>query len=122
LPLKFLWFINESDVGHIPINAPYVSSTRMVTEEDKLNALRLAQTAQSNEGFVVVMKPTHVYRKFYMVQISSFVIMCLNFLLFHLNVPVFFLSRGNCKLFPVSGLIGSFEVRSYYTYDATSFS
>ncbi|KAI5598265.1 hypothetical protein BDE02_02G119800 [Populus trichocarpa] len=57
----------KPDVEHIPINAPYVSSRRMVTEEDKLNALRLAQTAQSNEGFVVVMKPTHVYRKFYMV-------------------------------------------------------
>ncbi|XP_011017261.1 PREDICTED: B3 domain-containing protein REM16-like [Populus euphratica] len=57
----------KPDVEHIAINAPYVSSRRMVTEEDKLNALRLAQAAQSNEGFVVVMKPTHVYRKFYMV-------------------------------------------------------
>ncbi|CAK7347628.1 unnamed protein product [Dovyalis caffra] len=57
----------KPDVQHIPISAPYESSRRMVAEEDKLRALRLAQTAQTNEGFVVVMKPTHVYRKFYMV-------------------------------------------------------
>lgn len=61
----------KPDVQHIPIGTTYVSSRRMVTEQDKLNALRLAQTAQTNEGFVVVMKPTHVYRKFYMVIPSA---------------------------------------------------
>ena len=89
-PHKLLWFVNESDVQHIPIGMPNVSSGRMVTEEDKLNALQLAQTAQTNEGFVVVMKPTHVYRKFYMVQISFSVTACSKFSLFFSPDPVSF--------------------------------
>uniref|UniRef100_A0A6N2N9U6 TF-B3 domain-containing protein n=1 Tax=Salix viminalis TaxID=40686 RepID=A0A6N2N9U6_SALVM len=52
----------KPDVRHvpIPIGMPDVSIGRIVTEEDKLNALRFAQTAQTNDGFVVIMKPTHV--------------------------------------------------------------
>ncbi|XP_034895142.1 B3 domain-containing protein REM16 isoform X1 [Populus alba] len=80
----------KPDVQHLPVGTAYGSSRRMVTEQDKLNALRLAQTVQTNEGFVVVMKPTHVYRKFYMVQVSFSVIACSNFSLFYLPVPVSF--------------------------------
>eukprot|EP00257_Ricinus_communis_P016558 XP_015574761.1 B3 domain-containing protein REM16 [Ricinus communis] len=51
------------DVIH---NVPYLSSRRLITEEEKQNALQLAQAALTSEGFMVVMKPTHVNRRFYM--------------------------------------------------------
>ncbi|KAJ6344620.1 hypothetical protein OIU76_006191 [Salix suchowensis] len=41
----------KPDVRHVPIGMPDASIGRIVTEEDKLNALRFAQTAQTNDGF-----------------------------------------------------------------------
>lgn len=60
----------KPDIEHISPsivhNVPYISSRRLITEEQKQNALQLAQAALTREGFMVVMKPTHVYRRFYM--------------------------------------------------------
>ncbi|GAV79745.1 B3 domain-containing protein [Cephalotus follicularis] len=45
----------------------YASNRRPVTEGERLNAIRLAQAATTDDGFLTVMKPTYVYKKFYMV-------------------------------------------------------
>ncbi|KAM7266747.1 hypothetical protein ACFE04_004644 [Oxalis oulophora] len=44
----------------------YASNRRPVTETERVNTLHLAQAAVPDKGFLIVMKPTHVYRKFYM--------------------------------------------------------
>ncbi|KAE8679890.1 AP2/B3-like transcriptional factor family protein, putative isoform 2 [Hibiscus syriacus] len=41
---------------------------RVATQAEKMNVLLKAQEALTDEGFMVVMKPTHVDRKFYMVN------------------------------------------------------
>ncbi|CAL1396193.1 unnamed protein product [Linum trigynum] len=51
------------DVVH---DVPYISLRKMVTEAEKRKALQSAQDAVTADGFYVVMKPTHVYRKFFM--------------------------------------------------------
>ncbi|KAJ9166162.1 hypothetical protein P3X46_020948 [Hevea brasiliensis] len=47
-------------------SVPYLSSRRLITEEEKQNVCQLAQAVLTRDGFMVVMKPTHVYRRFYM--------------------------------------------------------
>ncbi|KAJ4824032.1 hypothetical protein Tsubulata_007428 [Turnera subulata] len=47
-------------------SVPNTSCQRMVTERQKHNAMRLAQEALTNEGFLMIMRPTHVSRKFFM--------------------------------------------------------
>lgn len=42
---------------------------RPVTEDQKRNALLLAQAALTDDSFLVIMRPTHVYRKFYVVNV-----------------------------------------------------
>ncbi|KAF5747081.1 transcriptional factor B3 family protein [Tripterygium wilfordii] len=49
----------------------YESNRRPITGEEKKNALRLAEAALTREGFMVAMKPTHVYKKYFM-TIPSF--------------------------------------------------
>ncbi|KAI8549793.1 hypothetical protein RHMOL_Rhmol06G0053000 [Rhododendron molle] len=44
----------------------YVSNRRPVTEEEKENALKMAVAASTPDSFIVVMRATHVYRKFFM--------------------------------------------------------
>ncbi|GMJ02643.1 hypothetical protein like AT4G33280 [Hibiscus trionum] len=44
----------------------HATGKRVPTRAEKMNVLLKAQEALSNEGFMVVMKPTHVDRKFYM--------------------------------------------------------
>ncbi|KAF5739422.1 transcriptional factor B3 family protein [Tripterygium wilfordii] len=44
----------------------YESNRRPVTEEEKKNALWLAEAALTSEGFMVAMKPTHVYKRYFM--------------------------------------------------------
>ncbi|KAK9271206.1 hypothetical protein L1049_026796 [Liquidambar formosana] len=44
----------------------YRSNRRPITEEEKEMALQMAQAALTSESFIVVMRPTHVYRRFYM--------------------------------------------------------
>ncbi|XP_071923713.1 B3 domain-containing protein REM16-like isoform X1 [Coffea arabica] len=46
------------------------SHRRQVTEEDKDEALKMACASASENSFIVVMRPTHVYRGFYL-QIPS---------------------------------------------------
>ncbi|WCJ35343.1 hypothetical protein M5689_016606 [Euphorbia peplus] len=52
-------------------DVPYISSRRYVTEEEKRNIVQLAQEVVTSNGFVVIMRPTHVSRKFYMSIPSS---------------------------------------------------
>lgn len=46
----------------------YVSNRRAITEDDKINALKLAEAASSDGSFKVVMRPSHVYRRFFLVK------------------------------------------------------
>ncbi|KAF7829723.1 B3 domain-containing protein [Senna tora] len=43
----------------------YTSNRRPVTEEEKNITLQLAQEACTSDGFFIVMRPTHVYKRFY---------------------------------------------------------
>ncbi|XP_021896518.1 B3 domain-containing protein REM16-like isoform X1 [Carica papaya] len=52
----------------------FLSKRRPVTEDEKRNALHLAEAATTDEGFFVVMRPTCVYKKFFMSIPSSWVI------------------------------------------------
>ncbi|XP_050233959.1 B3 domain-containing protein REM16-like isoform X2 [Mercurialis annua] len=47
-------------------DVPFISSRRLISDEEKENVVKLALTALTSEGFMVIMKPTHVYRRFYM--------------------------------------------------------
>lgn len=40
-----------------------------LTQFEKANAIAQAQEALTRDGFMVVMKPTHVWRRFYMVNL-----------------------------------------------------
>lgn len=48
----------------------YVSNRRAITEGEKNNALKLAEAASSDAGFKVVMRPSHVYRRFFLVKLD----------------------------------------------------
>ncbi|XP_058220950.1 B3 domain-containing protein REM16-like isoform X1 [Rhododendron vialii] len=52
----------------------YVSNRRPVTEEEKENALKMAFAASTPDSFIVVMRATHVYRKFFMSIPSEWVL------------------------------------------------
>lgn len=43
----------------------YASNRRLVTEDEIKNALLLAQAASTDESFLIVMRPTHVYKRFF---------------------------------------------------------
>ncbi|KAK7291147.1 hypothetical protein RIF29_06061 [Crotalaria pallida] len=43
----------------------YISNRRLVTEDEIKNALALAQEACTNGSLYIVMRPTHVYKRFY---------------------------------------------------------
>ncbi|CAK9178588.1 unnamed protein product [Ilex paraguariensis] len=44
----------------------YVSKRRPVTEEEKEKALQMAKVASTKDSFLVVMRPSHVYKGFFM--------------------------------------------------------
>lgn len=46
----------------------YESNRRHVTEEEKARALQLANAARTEGSCVVVMRPSHVYKAFYLVN------------------------------------------------------
>lgn len=50
----------------------YVSDRRTITEAEKEKALQLAHVALTSESFIVVMRPTHVYKRFYLVNSLCF--------------------------------------------------
>ncbi|KAL5780374.1 hypothetical protein ACOSQ2_011111 [Xanthoceras sorbifolium] len=62
----------KPDIEHLTLNgngalSPHnASNGRFVTEDQRRNAMMLAQAALTTESFLVVMRPTHVYKKFYM--------------------------------------------------------
>ncbi|XP_023538425.1 B3 domain-containing protein REM16-like [Cucurbita pepo subsp. pepo] len=64
--------LSDSDEEATPVKKigsyaeQYLSNRRAITEEDKNNALKLAEAASSNAGFKVIMRPSHVYRRFYL--------------------------------------------------------
>lgn len=67
---------SDSDAEPTPINKrgssyreQYQSNRRPITQDEIKNALHLAQEASSNETFLVVMRPTHVYRRFFVVNV-----------------------------------------------------
>ncbi|XP_057975152.1 B3 domain-containing protein REM16-like isoform X2 [Malania oleifera] len=70
---------NNSGDGQININGntanyvQYVSNRRPVNEDEKEMALEMALAKSSKEGFLVVMRPTHVYKRFFMVIPSEWV-------------------------------------------------
>ena len=47
----------------------YASNRRLVTEDEIKNALLLAQAASTDESFLIVMRPTHVYKRFFVVNV-----------------------------------------------------
>ncbi|KAI8549798.1 hypothetical protein RHMOL_Rhmol06G0053300 [Rhododendron molle] len=51
----------------------YVSNRKPVTEAEEVNALKMARAVSTPNSFMVVMRPTHVYRKFYMAIPSDWV-------------------------------------------------
>lgn len=55
-----------SPEGNLEYASPDTSHGQLVTEEQKQNALMLAQSAVSSNGFIIAMKPTHVKRKFFL--------------------------------------------------------
>lgn len=66
--------MDDSDAEHTPmsmggaLSQQYMSHRRAITEDEKKNALHLAQEASSDETFLVVMRPTHVYKRFFVVN------------------------------------------------------
>ncbi|KAK7310472.1 hypothetical protein RJT34_08024 [Clitoria ternatea] len=44
----------------------YISNRRPVTDDETKRALQLAQAACASDSYLVVMRPTHVYRRFFM--------------------------------------------------------
>ncbi|CAL5383650.1 unnamed protein product [Camellia sinensis] len=56
--------VNPVTVGAYPLQ--YVSSRRSITEEEKDKALQMAHASSTKDSFIVVMRPSHVYKGFYM--------------------------------------------------------
>ncbi|XP_039023806.1 B3 domain-containing protein REM16-like isoform X1 [Hibiscus syriacus] len=52
--------------GDVFVSLWHATGKRVATRAEKMNALLKAQEVVTDEGFMVVMKPTHVDRKFYM--------------------------------------------------------
>lgn len=50
----------------------YVSSRRPITEEEKKAALISASCALNSESLMLVMKPSHVYKRFFLVNYEPF--------------------------------------------------
>ncbi|XP_028757606.1 B3 domain-containing protein REM16 [Neltuma alba] len=54
-----------SSASRSKTNEIYISNRRPVTEDEKTTALQLAQAACTDQGFYIIMRPTHVYKRFY---------------------------------------------------------
>ncbi|KAH9758459.1 B3 domain-containing protein REM16 [Citrus sinensis] len=52
--------------GNVALSPPFTSNRRPVTQDEKNNALLMAQAVSTTDSFTVVMRPTHVYKRFYM--------------------------------------------------------
>ncbi|KAL0017294.1 hypothetical protein SO802_004363 [Lithocarpus litseifolius] len=50
---------------NLPQGPQYLSNRRLVSEDEIKNALLLAQAASSDDTYLVVMRPTHVYKRFF---------------------------------------------------------
>lgn len=65
--------MNISDVqspGQPEDTVHHARKGRKVTEEEKRNAMQLAARTVTENGFLILMKPTHVCGRFFMVNIS----------------------------------------------------
>jgi len=47
----------------------FISNRRPVTEDEIKNAFALAQAERTEDGLVIVMRPSHVYKRFFVVLI-----------------------------------------------------
>ncbi|EXB38618.1 B3 domain-containing protein REM16 [Morus notabilis] len=73
--------VTKSDAEHTPTrrrgySMQYVSNRRPITEDEKDRAMKLAEaeiSESNNEGLLVVMKPTYVYKRFYVFLPSDWV-------------------------------------------------
>lgn len=52
--------------GNVASSPHFTSNRRPVTLDEKNNALLMAQAVSTTDSFTVVMRPTHVYKRFYM--------------------------------------------------------
>ncbi|KAJ0085176.1 hypothetical protein Patl1_09048 [Pistacia atlantica] len=76
LHLFFLFFLRSTSSrsnaevtsfnGNLASGQNFLSSRRPVSGDEKMNALQLAKAALTTDSFLVVMKPTHVYKRFFM--------------------------------------------------------
>ncbi|XP_057974032.1 B3 domain-containing protein REM16-like [Malania oleifera] len=70
---------NYNSGGQISINktpsnyVQYISNRRPVTEEEKDKTLQKALATSNKEGFLVIMRPTHVYKRFFVVVPTEWV-------------------------------------------------
>ncbi|KAI4316760.1 hypothetical protein L6164_024708 [Bauhinia variegata] len=55
-----------SSLGKSGTFEAYISKRRPVTEDEKDKVLQLAEVACTHDSFYLVMRPSHVYRKFYL--------------------------------------------------------
>lgn len=53
-----------------PFKLELTSKRRAVTVQEKERALQMAQAVSSEDSFMVIMQPSHVYKVFYMVFVS----------------------------------------------------
>ena len=66
--------MNDSDAADSPTKKngaqvqQFVSNRRPVSEDEIKSALVLAQAASSDDTFLIVMRPTHVYRRHFLVN------------------------------------------------------
>lgn len=77
-----------------PFKLELTSKRRAVTVQEKERALQMAQAVSSEDSFMVIMQPSHVYKVFYMVfvslefsfflsfSVSNFLILCVKRFLF----------------------------------------
>lgn len=91
--------MNISDVQSLgqPVDTVHhARKGRKVTEKEKRNAIQLAARAVTENGFLIVMKPTHVYGRFFVVNISFFDL----YRTFYHALPFFFLCNSYALFFP----------------------
>lgn len=73
-----IYIEEEEEEDMVPVNengayfAQYISNRRPITEEEKRQTVALASAELDSEGFMIVMRPTNVYRRFYLVNYKPF--------------------------------------------------
>lgn len=83
-----------------PFKLELTSKRRAVTVQEKERALQMAQAVSSEDSFMVIMQPSHVYKVFYMVFVSlefSFLSFSVsNFLIVCKKISFFWKNGSQC--------------------------